>query len=298
MTAGWGHGMLRQAIDIAPLGPLADPDTIVRLAVAAEAGGWDGVSIWDSLGASMGTEAADPFVALAAVASRTDRLRLITSVLALPRRRPQLVAQAAATLDRLSHGRLILGVGAGGDPGDFEPFGESFHRARRVASLDESLLLLDRWLRGQVRDGAEGSDTVQMSLGPRPVQVPRPPIWIGGMKRGALRRAGDWDGWVATAISEDGSSLAVPPPAIRDLLAHAEQERAARGREETSFDAAVLGLSEPHQAELVAAYAEAGATWWLESLSLMRGSVDDLLARIAAGPHAIAGIRSVSSAMA
>ena len=79
-----------------------------RLAVAAERAGWDGLSTWDSLGVSMGAAAADPWVTLAAVASVTERLRLITSVVALPRRRPQLVAQAAATLDRWSAGRLVL----------------------------------------------------------------------------------------------------------------------------------------------------------------------------------------------
>jgi alkanesulfonate monooxygenase SsuD/methylene tetrahydromethanopterin reductase-like flavin-dependent oxidoreductase (luciferase family) len=71
---------LRCAIDIAPLGDLSDPRAIVRLAVAAEAAGWDGISIWDSLGVSMGTSAADPLVTLAAVAAATDHLRLITSV--------------------------------------------------------------------------------------------------------------------------------------------------------------------------------------------------------------------------
>ena len=92
----------------------------MRLAVAAEAAGWDGLCTWDSLGVSMGTVAPDPFLALAAVASATTRLRLILSVVALPRRRPQLVAQSAATLDRWSGGRLVLGVGSGGDPGDFD----------------------------------------------------------------------------------------------------------------------------------------------------------------------------------
>ena len=88
---------MRCAIDVAPLGDLADPHAIVRLAVAAEAAGWDGVSTWDSLGVSMGAAAPDPFVTLAAVASATTRVQLILSVVALPRHRPQLVAQAAAT---------------------------------------------------------------------------------------------------------------------------------------------------------------------------------------------------------
>lgn len=105
--------MMHYAIDVAPLGELADPGAIVRLARAAERAGWDGLSIWDSTGVSMGTEAPDPFVALAGVAAASERLRLITSVIALPRRRPHLVAQSVGTLDRLSGGRVTLGVGAG-----------------------------------------------------------------------------------------------------------------------------------------------------------------------------------------
>jgi alkanesulfonate monooxygenase SsuD/methylene tetrahydromethanopterin reductase-like flavin-dependent oxidoreductase (luciferase family) len=130
---------MRYAIDIAPLGELPDPHPIVRLAVAAEAGGWDGMSIWDTLGVSIGTSAPDPFVTLAAVAPATTRLRLITSVIALPRRQPQLVAQSAATLDRWSGGRLVFGGGSGGDPGDFRPFDEPFEPKGRAAIMDENL---------------------------------------------------------------------------------------------------------------------------------------------------------------
>ena len=71
---------MRFAIDIAPLGELADPVPIVRLGRAAEEAGWDGLSIWDSTGVSMGGAAADPFVTLAAVAAATERIRLIASV--------------------------------------------------------------------------------------------------------------------------------------------------------------------------------------------------------------------------
>ncbi len=94
------------AVDIAPLGALADPRAILRLAQAAEASGWDGLSIWDSLGLAMGTSAADPFVALSGIAASTRQLRLITSIISVARRRPQLVVQAAGTLDVLSEGRL------------------------------------------------------------------------------------------------------------------------------------------------------------------------------------------------
>lgn len=279
---------MRYAVDIAPLGDeLADPATIVRLARAAEASGWDGLSIWDTTGVSMGAAAPDPFVALAAVASATERLRLITSVVALPRRRPQLVAQAAATLDRLSGGRLVLGVGGGGDPADFEAFGESWDRAERLAKLDEALELVDAFLRGQtVSHEGPAFRVAGASIGPRPVQQPRPPIWFGGMRSAALRRAAALDGWIAIAVAEDGSRIELLPAAFAQLVARVEAERVAVGRPGEPFDIAVLAYSDPGHsgADLVRGYREAGATWWLESLSAMRGSIAELLARIAAGP--------------
>jgi alkanesulfonate monooxygenase SsuD/methylene tetrahydromethanopterin reductase-like flavin-dependent oxidoreductase (luciferase family) len=262
---------LRYAIDVCPLGELADPVTVVRLAVAAEAADWDGLSIWDSLGTSMGTASADPFVTLAAVASATSRLRLITSVLALPRRRPQLVAQAAASLDCLSHGRLTLGMGSGADPGDFEPFGEQFDAVDRAARLDAGLGQIDGFLR-------------EKTIGPASVQLPRPPIWIGGMSQAALRRAARWDGWIAIAVSEDGSSLNLPAARLERMCARIRDHRATLGGGRAAFDVAVFAFSEPDQAELVRGFMDAGATWWLESLSLMRGSVAELLRRIEAGP--------------
>ena len=277
---------MRFAIDLAPLGELADPRAMVRLAVAAERAGWDGVSTWDSLGVSMDAAASDPWVDLAAIASATDRLALILSVVALPRRRPQLVAQAAATLDRWSGGRLVLGIGAGGDPGDFERFGEPFDAPARIAAMDEGLGLVDRWLRGETADheGPAFAARGVGGLGPRSVQRPRPPIWIGGTKAGALRRAARWDGWIGIATSEDGARLELSPEAFRAQVNRLGAERAAAGRERSPFDVALFAFSEPSEQELVGAYAAAGATWWLESLSPMRGDLETLLARVSAGP--------------
>jgi alkanesulfonate monooxygenase SsuD/methylene tetrahydromethanopterin reductase-like flavin-dependent oxidoreductase (luciferase family) len=274
---------MRYAIDIAPLGDLADPATIVRLAVAAEAAGWDGLSIWDSIGVSMGGAAADPFVTLAAVAMKTEQLSLITSVIVLPRRRPQLVAQAAITLDRVSGGRLVLGVGAGADPGDLDPFGEAASLSDRVARMDAALAVIDPWLRGEPAQLDDVGGTA-VTLGPRPIQRPRPPIWLGGMKPGALRRAARWDGWIAIATSDDGSSMALSAEAFGAMVERLRSERATLGRDDGPLDIAVFGFSDPGGAGVVAAYAERGATWWLESLSPMRGSVEELLAVVEAGP--------------
>ena len=278
-------GRMRFAIDVAPLGELAEPSAIVRLAEAAEASGWDGLSTWDVLGVSMGTTAPDPFVVLAAVASRTTRLRLIASVIALSRRRPHLVAQAASTVDRWSGGRLTLGVGAGADPAELEAFGEAGDRATRIARFDESVGLVDAFLRGErVEHAGPGYSVSGVAVCPPPVQRPRPPIWLGGMRPGALRRAVRWDGWIAIAIAEDGSGMVLSPEAFGEMAATVHAERTLAGRAEEPFDIALFGSSEVDESGLVARYAAAGATWWLESLSPMRGDLARLIARIEAGP--------------
>jgi alkanesulfonate monooxygenase SsuD/methylene tetrahydromethanopterin reductase-like flavin-dependent oxidoreductase (luciferase family) len=273
---------MQYAIDIAPLGEFADPAAIIRLARAAEASGWDGLSIWDSTGVSMGTVAPDPFVALAGVATATERLRLILSVVVLPRRRAQLVVQSVGTLDRLSEGRVVLGVGAGGDPGDLDAFGDGAQAAVRVAQMDAALAVIDPWLRGEPA-ALDVAGATPVTLGPRPVQLPRPPIWIGGMRPGALRRAARWDGWIAIALSDDGSEMTLTPAALAEMVDRVRSERDALGRMEM-FDVAVLGRSSPTEVGTAEAFADAGATWWLESLSPMRGSLEDQLTLVEAGP--------------
>ena len=275
----------RFAIDICPLGDLSDPRAVLRLALAAEESGWDGLSIWDSLGLSMGTTAADLFVTLAGIAAQTHRLRLITAIVAMARRRPQLVVQAVGTLDRLSDGRLILGLGAGEDQPDFEAFGESHDRATRIGLMDEGMAIVDAGLRGVLLEHEGPRLTARgVVLGPSPVQEPRPPIWLGALRPGGVRRAARWEGWMGVAMSEDGSGMAMSPEAFADLVAIFVAERQTLGRAGEPFDITVLGVSEGAGDRPARAFAEAGATWWLESLSPMRGSLDELEAIVRAGP--------------
>jgi alkanesulfonate monooxygenase SsuD/methylene tetrahydromethanopterin reductase-like flavin-dependent oxidoreductase (luciferase family) len=275
---------MRYALDVAPLGDLSDPRTLVRLAERCEAAGWDGFSTWDTLGLAMDTVAADPFVALAGVAAATERLALLASVIVLPRRRPQLVAQAAATLDLLSDGRLVLGIGAGGDRPDYTAFGEDWEPSVRVAKMDEAARIVDGFLRGDaVTHPGPDFHVDGVGIGPRPAQRPRPPIWMGAHRPGGIRRAAQWDGWIAVSVADDGVSLGVTPAELAERVTMAGAARRAAGLDGSPFDVAVYG-----QAGLggfgPADFEAAGATWWLESVSPTRGSVDDLLAIAAAGP--------------
>jgi hypothetical protein len=106
---------------------------------------------------------------------------------------------------------------------------------------------------------------------------------MGAYRPGGIRRAARWDGWIAVTIGEDGVSLSMPPEALAERMAIARAERAAAGLDGQPFDVAVFG-----QAGLggfgPADYESAGATWWLESVSPMRGSPGDVAAIAQAGP--------------
>src|SRR5580700_5342393 len=132
---------MKQAIDVAPFGELADPRVLAELAAAAEARGWDGFFVWDHIVYRAPVRAvADPWVALAAIACATSRVRLGPMITPLPRRRVHKVARETVTLDLLSSGRLTLGVGLGSPRnGEFGPFGEVEDPRERARLLDQGL---------------------------------------------------------------------------------------------------------------------------------------------------------------
>lgn len=168
---------MRWGLSISLSGDLADPASIARIAVAAEQAGWDAVFVWDHLWNRTLVPFADPFVTLAAIAAATERVLIGTMVAALPRRRPQLVAQATTSLDRLSGGRMVLGLGLGVDSyGEYSVFDEPAVDDRaRAAALDAGIERLGEMLTGGPVAGAGGRVTT-----PAGVQRPRVPIWIAG----------------------------------------------------------------------------------------------------------------------
>ncbi len=130
---------MRFAVGIPNLGDYADPRVLADLAGLAERSGWDGVFCWDHL-SRYGEPATDPQIALAAMALATERVRLGAMVTPLARRRPAKVARETVALDRLSRGRLIVGVGLGShDEEEFASFGDPGDRVTRGRMLDEAL---------------------------------------------------------------------------------------------------------------------------------------------------------------
>ena len=248
---------MQQAIDVGPFDELADPRILAGLAADAEARGWDGFFVWDHIRYRAPVQAvADPWVALAAVACATSRLRLGPLVTPLSRRRVHKVARETVTLDLLSSGRLTLGVGLGSPRnGEFEPFGEVSDPRERARLLDQGLDDLTRYWAGDFE--------------PVPVQRPRIPVWVAGEwpHRRPVRRALRWDGLFPTGLPG--------PEALAEL---AGEVRAARP-DGDPFDlvAAIAPGDDPRP------WAQAGATWVVTDFG-MRPALAEVRKVIMAGP--------------
>lgn len=143
-----------------------------------------------------GHHSIDPCVALAYAAACTSRLKLLTNILVMPYRNPLLVSKAAASLDVLSDGRLILGVGAGYLEPEFRALGVSL--SNRGRAMEEGLeALLESWQGKSFSFIGHGFEAERVTMLPRPLQRPHPPIWVGGNSRAAMRRAAKYgDGWL------------------------------------------------------------------------------------------------------
>ena len=271
---------VRFGLSVATLGDFGDPRFVIRLAQQAEAAGWEALFVWDHLAYVWGVPAGDPWVILSAVAASTRRLLIGTAVTPLPRRRLQVLAQTLVTLDLLCDGRLILGVGLGGVGEEYAAFGEPADPSVRASMLDEGLPVLDRLLRGETVSHAGQHYTLQgVNLQPRPQQEPRPPIWVGGESGPALRRAARYDGWVFGADDESAANVKSPEQ-VGQLVSRLRQ----RCTEGGPFAVAMTAVSAPDDGDLVARYAAAGVTWWLESIHGLRGSPEEMEARVDAGP--------------
>jgi alkanesulfonate monooxygenase SsuD/methylene tetrahydromethanopterin reductase-like flavin-dependent oxidoreductase (luciferase family) len=247
-----------------------DPAELIELGVAAERAGFDGFFVWDHIVFSDngdGPPIADPWLVLAVVAARTSRIRLGTMITPVPRRRPWQLARQTATLDVLSGGRLILGVGIGSPAyGDFGIFHEPTGDRVRADLLDEGLAVLAGLWTGERFSYAGQHFTVEpVRFRPRPVQRPRIPVWVGGVLPGTrpVDRASRWDGMVPIRYA-DGRLARVSAADIGEVRARIGASRGSADgvdlvvwAEVAADPAAVPAIAGPYQ--------EAGATWWLES---------------------------------
>jgi probable F420-dependent oxidoreductase len=204
----------------------AGPAEIRRVAETCDRVGCFYVAVCDHVcvprtsAAAMSTIWYDTVATLGFLAAATTRVRLLSYVWIAPYRHPLQTAKAFMTLDALSGGRVILGVGAGHLQGEFETLGVDF--ARRGKLLDETIDVVTKAFLAEYpeHDGATWQ-IHDVGLRPRPVQQPRPPIWVGGSTPGALRRAAArGDGWLPQGTFRDQL-----PAQIETIRAHRRKVR-------------------------------------------------------------------------
>ena len=259
-----------------------DVEALAQLARTSETAGWDGFFIWDHLAWTPGGDEplADTTVALTAIALATERVRFGALVTALARRRPWKLAKEAATLDRLSGGRLVLGVGLGAAP-DMFPFGEGGPPAELAAELDEGLEVLASLL-GDAGVSHEGErfHLRGASLQPSPLQRPRIPIWVAGFwpNRPPFRRAARWDG--ALPLARGHLLKELSPRELGRCRDYIDTHRTSSD----PFDVIAFAVTQPRTTEMVAEYEHAGATWWVDAVDPLAESLADFNARIRTGP--------------
>lgn len=206
---------------------------IASLAAAAEAAGFDAVYVTehpfpgDAWLAGGGHHALDPAVALAVAAGATSRLRLHTNLFVPAYRNPFLGAKAVASLDVVSEGRVILGVGAGYLEAEFAALGADF--ANRNDRLDEALVAMKAaWSGRSVTAVGAGWRAAGNTMLPRPVQRPHPPVWVGGNSDRALRRAVEHgDGWSPFPAGATGAGVTRTRPLTSAAQLRARLERGA-----------------------------------------------------------------------
>lgn len=269
-------------LDVINFGQYGDPREFARIAQLAEAAGWDGLFVWDHLAFVWGMTAGDPWVLLTAAAAATHRIKLGPAVTPVARRRPHNLAFTLATLDRMTDGRMIFGVGLGGVPEEFTAFGEPGDPKVRAEMLDEGLEIIDRlWSGEKVNYHGNCYNVENVTLSPVPVQRPRIPIWVGGASHKALMRAVQWDGFFPDSV--DQHKITRTPEQLAAQVLEIRRQRPFSSR----YDVVFMGYSNPGDTALVRAYRDAGATWWLECLHDVRGPYDEMIARIKAGPPRI-----------
>jgi alkanesulfonate monooxygenase SsuD/methylene tetrahydromethanopterin reductase-like flavin-dependent oxidoreductase (luciferase family) len=266
---------VRHGIYLPPIGSFGDVHALVELAVGAEEAGWDGFFLWDHIQYERPVPLVDAWVTLSAIAVSTSAIRLGPLVTPLPRRRPWKVAREAVTLDHLSRGRLVLGVGLGIDFWrEFSSFtGEPADDAARAAMLDDGIQIITRLWSGELTTyRGDRLSIEEAQFVPLPVQQPRVPIWSAMLwpaaRSGPIRRAARCDGvfpFTGAALTPDQAAEV--------------RERVARER----------GWDEPYElcvwgsGDHVSQFDAAGVTWLLQAY----GPDDDLgevQRAIAAGP--------------
>ncbi len=259
-----------------------NPQVVVDLITEAEEAGWDGFFLWDHLFPEDSTSIVDPFVTLAAAAVKTERILFGTTVTPVPRRRPWKLASECVTLDHLSNGRAVLGIGLGG-PEELGLMNEETNPKIHAKMAAEQIEILNGLWSGE-EFSFEGEhyklDKVKMSL--KPVQQPRIKLWGAGTwpKKGPFRRASRLDGVIPLR--------GLGRPLSLEELKQITEYLKLQGELPDSYDIVRIywNMGEDIQTEYdkFNEFREIGVTWWLQTVTDWTGDTEAIREVIRKGP--------------
>lgn len=257
---------MKYGLHIPNFGAFGTARIMAEAAKDAENAGWDGFFVWDHVARPINYNLVDPWIALTAIAMATKTIKIGTMVTPLPRRRPQVLARETASLDVLSGGRLILGVGLGsGRPQEWSNFDEETDLKIRAQMTDEALdVITGLWSGKMFSYEGRHYKVVDSQFLPKPISHPRIPIWVAGYypNKAPMRRAAKWDG-MFILFNESDDKIAT----LRETLAYILPRRESN----EPFDVVYLSTekaSTPRSKVTEVAYQaeDAGATWWLREM--------------------------------
>ncbi|WP_420644658.1 LLM class flavin-dependent oxidoreductase [Candidatus Leptofilum sp.] len=272
--------------------PSGDARTVANLAKTAESANWDAIFVWEPVWGI------DAWVSLTAAAMVTERIRLGTMITPLSRMRPWKLASETATLDNLSGGRVILGVGLGAVDTGFANFGEVTDHKTRAELVDEGLVILTGLWRGKPFSYSGKHYQVQETdffPPPPPMQEPRIPIWVVGAWNWpkSMARVLRYDGLLPNVLDANKQHQPLTPTAVAEMAAFIQANRP-----NGPFDIVVEGETpgdKPDKAvEKVRPFTQAGATWWLETRWEVPRTSEGLQTveeRIKQGPPSVSGVQ-------
>ncbi len=273
---------MKHGLFLPPFDGLADVERMAELAVLAEDAGWDGFFVWDHLRYSSPVrDILDPYTCLAVMAARTSCITLGPMVTPLIRRRPQVVARQAVTLDRLSKGRLVMGFGIGDDypGGELACFGELTDAVERGRALDEGITIFRGLVSGeQVNVSGEFLVAQDVNFQPTAYRASGIPVWTACRWPNAapLRRAAQQQGVMVIHLTE--------PEQVTVL----KTKLCDAGADLDHFDVVVWGQRDEkmiyREDERYDEWARAGVAWFLTGPGPFNLDYDEVREYVETGP--------------
>lgn len=275
---------MKYGVFLPSFGRYGDPELIINTAVEMEDAGWDGIFLPDHLFHDQVNGFLDPLLLLSAIATRTEKIRLGTWIIPIPRRQPWQLARDLARLDILSKGRVILGAGLGSPPTDFTKIGIDYYPKQLANRMDEALDIITKFWSGETfSHEGEFYSLDEVNLGIVPIQRPRIPIWLAARwpSKKPIRRGAEWDGImpITNRFPEQFTEAE-----MREMVAYYRLQLQSQNKSDGDILVSWDHLGNYDQEEFRQLAQEVGVTWLMDGLHPLKGDLQGQLNHLREGP--------------